>query len=1120
MRRRTFRLPALLALLLTATGPAFGAAALKPTFTVPPGLSANLVASEPMFANPVALSVAPDGTVYVTETRRRKANRLDIRNNPDWLNESLAFQTVAEREAFLRAQFAPENSEQNRRRVADLNQDGSHDWRDLTALSDSIHKLTDADFDGVAESATEFAGGFNTVATDIAAGVLVHGENVYATIAPDLWRLRDTNGDGVADERESLVDGFGVKIAYAGHNMHGVVMGPDGRLYWSVADMGSDRLPNEGAIFRCEPDGSNVEVFARGLRNPQEFAFDDYGNLFAADNDSDISDRERWYHVVEGADYGWRAWWQYQSGRQWGSEPDTYFMWTEERIWHLWTPEQGAWHMPPTAHIGPGPCGMTAYPGVGMGPEFNGSFFVALFTGSANNSGVYRYTVEPKGATFALTAEEPFLTGLVPTGLDFAPDGSGLYLADWAGGWDLNDQGRVWRVTSPAHLKDDATLETRALLREDLRSKPLPQLINLLAHANRNVRQDAQFAIASAGQSALVALHQTAFTHTNQLARIHALRALEQVNRRQPGALAGVIDLLDDPDPEIRAQTAGFLGDGGITRAADALTRRLNDDSARVRFFAAMSLGKLGHRPAFDAVVELLARNGKDDLFLRYAGIYALEHIGDVEAITGLTQHPSADVRIAAAVALRRLESAEVEAFLHDTDPLVVVEAARAINDLPLPPAMERLAELAEQKPANDWIARRALNANLRLGGVEHAKRVAAYAADVALPEVLRREALRILADWASPNVRDRVVGAYRPLDPESRDADAGRSAFAEVLPQLLAEEGALKADALELTDRMKLELPPATLAAWVADAEQTDGARIAALRLLQQARGDAAVEAAQQLLSDGPESTGLFAEALRIQAENDANGAVDQLAGTLGNDEISKAQAALRILAGNPSGSFRNALSVLLREAVDGRLDPRLQLDVREAAGRLNDSAINELQEQFDAGVTNQPLGSHRLTLRGGDAERGRDIFFNKTELQCVRCHQADAGDEIIGGNAAPNLAGIGSRRDREHLLESIVQPNAAFSEGYEQVVLTLENGDVISGQLKNETEDHLVLALPAADDEEALFADVAAMVERRVKKSEIVERKRGLSAMPEGLAELMTPFELRDLIEFLATE
>ncbi|MDA1265364.1 MAG: discoidin domain-containing protein [Planctomycetota bacterium] len=349
------------------------------------GLVAEVFAENPMLASPVAVHVDPSGAVFVTETQRRKKQNLDIRNNADWIDVELALGSVAEKEAFLRANLTPERSEENRRRVDDYNKDGSHDWRDLMAVPDRVHRLVDVDGDGGADEATVYADDLAGVVSGVAAGVFAHRGEVFVTQCPDVYRYRDTDGDGRADERDAIASGFGVHIAYGGHNMHGLIVGPDGRLYWSIGDIASDHHPWEGAVFRCWPDGSEFEVFARGLRNPQELAFDEYGDLFTGDNDGDFGDRERWVHVLAGADYGWRMNFQLQT-QSWGAPTGNYSVWIEDGLWRPPFEGRAAYAQPPVANIQDGPCGLTYYPGIGLDESFDGTFFLAHFRGGTNSS--------------------------------------------------------------------------------------------------------------------------------------------------------------------------------------------------------------------------------------------------------------------------------------------------------------------------------------------------------------------------------------------------------------------------------------------------------------------------------------------------------------------------------------------------------------------------------------------------------------------------------------------------------------------------------------------------------------------------------------------------------------
>jgi quinoprotein glucose dehydrogenase len=249
-----------------------------------PGLKVDLWAAEPLLANPVAFSFDEKGRAYVCETFRLGAGVDDIRGIMSWLDEELASRTVDERLGEMK------------RHLGDR-------FATYTNQSERIQLLEDRAGLGKADHSTVFADQFNSPVDGIGAGVLARGGNVWYANIPNLWLLRDTNNDGVADFRQSLHYGFGVRVGFLGHDLHGPRFGPDGKIYFSIGDRGSNIKvadgrtvgePDTGCVFRCNPNGSELEVFAYGLRNPQDLVFDQYGNLFTGDNNSDSGDQARW----------------------------------------------------------------------------------------------------------------------------------------------------------------------------------------------------------------------------------------------------------------------------------------------------------------------------------------------------------------------------------------------------------------------------------------------------------------------------------------------------------------------------------------------------------------------------------------------------------------------------------------------------------------------------------------------------------------------------------------------------------------------------------------------------------------------------------------------------------
>ena len=390
-------------------------------FRKPEGLEVELFAAEPLLANPVAFCIDDQGRVYVAETFRHHAGVTDNRSHMNWLDDDLASRTVADRVAmyrkYLGEEFATYGQEHERVRLLD-----------------------DTDGDGKADTATVFADGFNDPADGIGAGVLGTNGEVYYTCIPDLWLLARPRRRRQGRRAALAAPGYGVHVAFLGHDLHGLRIGPDGKLYFSIGDRGFNvetdgrrvSCPDTGAVLRCNPDGTELEVFATGLRNPQELAFDEFGNLFTGDNNSDSGDKARWVHVVEGGDSGWRMGYQYlaltagpgttrSSGiRSTRASPPT---------WSRRSPTS------PTA-----PRASPTIPARALPERYNDHFFLADFRGSISGSGVRAFAVRPKGASFELGESEQFLWAIVATDCDFGPDGE-LYFSDWVEGWDKPRQG-------------------------------------------------------------------------------------------------------------------------------------------------------------------------------------------------------------------------------------------------------------------------------------------------------------------------------------------------------------------------------------------------------------------------------------------------------------------------------------------------------------------------------------------------------------------------------------------------------------------------------------------------------------------------------------------------------
>jgi len=1053
---------------------------------LPAGLVARLWAAEPMLANPVAFNLDEQGRVFVAETHRYRTSVLDIRDIMWMLEDELANRDQDDFLATLRQHY------------------GEAGLAALSRESELLRLLEDTDGDGVADKSSVYADNFRTPLDGIASGVLARRGEVWFTNIPALWKF---TGRDRAETREEVFRGFGVRFNFTGHDFHGLVFGPDGRLYFSIGDRGAHvttregrvlAAPDTGSVFRMWPDGSGLELFATGLRNPQSLIFNEYGDLFTGDNDSDQGDEERLVHVVEGGDSGWRVGYQFAPRGRAGP-------WNEEKLWHPRHPGQPAYLLPPLCNIEDGPSGLAYHPGTGLTPAYLGHIFLTHFKGSVSNSGIFTYRLRPEGASYAVDAAAPFLTGALPTDVRFGPDGR-LYYSDWAEGWPKSRRGRIYTIADPARADDPLVREMRELIASDFTRKPEAELLALLAHADWRVRLEAQYTLAERGTASLPALTARANQPDAPApARRHALWALGQVAAHGPSVEATLRVLLTDAEAEIRAQAAKLAGDLGYAGAAAALTTALADPAARVRFFAAQSLGKLRTPAAVPALLAAARTNDDADAYIRHALVLGLAGCATSTELVALAQGASAAARRAALLALRRQESAEITAFLHDPDPLLVREAALAISDVPIAGALPALAELVAGPLADEPTGMRALNAAFRLGSSDHAAALGALARQADCPERLRTEAVVLLRQWSEPPARDRNVGIYRPLDPAPRDADAGRLILTGLAAELLAAGIPAVVQEAALAAIVSLQLAPLApaLHAVVTGPAHPAGLRIAALRALEQLSApDLAAAADAAIASDNAE---LRLAALPLATRFHPEGAPAVLARLAGSDVVAERRAAYTALAELADPAADDLLLAGLQALATGQVPAGAQLDLLEAAARRSDPRIAAVLATRDAALAGDPdpLAPFHVTLHGGRAGAGSRLFRNNPILQCSRCHRV--GDEA-GGEAGPNLAGIGARDSRELILEHILKPSARIAPGFQLVTVTRQDGQVVSGTLLEEGPESVRLRTGEVE-------------ETTLPRAAIARLESSPSGMPEVAALVLSKAEIRDLVAYVAS-
>ncbi|GLR71883.1 DUF7133 domain-containing protein [Agaribacter marinus] len=1077
---------------------------------IPEGMKIELWADETQTKNTGFFTFDDKGRMLVTEIGRIDKGTNDIRRMSKYMSiQDISIETMEDRLSMMKD---PKNQ-------------GKYPWSGYSKYSDYVKLLEDTNGSGQADKAHVFAGPFNDPLDGLAVGLITRDKDVYLTNIPNLWRLKDTTGDEVADEQEVMHTGFGTRMSFLGHDLHGLVWGPDGRLYFSLGDRGHSVTnkegqllhgPNMGGVFRMEADGSNLELIYSGLRNPQELTFDKYGNLFTADNDGDRTDTERVNHIVEGGDSGWRG--GHQSIMSfvdklklrsflYTGDPDVPTAWLVNNMSKPRMEEQPAFMLPGIAQLFTGPSGFTYNPSMYWGEEWRDSFFIAHMVGATTRSFVSTYKNIENGASFLTTPVKPIVHGINIPDLDFGPDGR-LYVSEFNyGGWKDADQGAIFTI-SPENASSEyknkvAKLQT--LLVQDYSSLETKRLGDLLSEDHMKIRQRAQFELVKRGSPATTLFKMIAFDSSKDtLARIHSIWGLSQSvfdDVIDKNALNALLPLLKDKNEQVRIQTAKVLGDHKVKFAADALVNALDDSHPQVQMYAAIGVGRIGHAPAVKKLINLIKQNKDKDLWLRHAYVMALKGI-DKSKWIDYANNDSTHVRMSVLLALRMLEDNDLAIFLNDSDTDIVAEAAFAIDDkemLELRPLLAKRLDssLPSNTAAKRYTHHRMINANYNEGTAQSATRLLDYAASIGLHDRLAAEALAAIEGWHDVNPIDPITG-------HATKANKQRDEITEIINQHIASVlQSVKDDALvqgmRLAEKYNYSIENDVLLAIAQDSQANARIRAQALNLIVSQGKIDSIKIAEPLLKDN--SVFMVSSAFKTIVNTDKDKAQTIASDILRGGGIVAKKAVLGQLSTIENDNLVSLLKGYLSELLAGSLDKRMALEVVNAAKESKSPQILAAVKKYDDSLIGKaPSEVYAVALEGGDAKTGEDIFFNNGAAGCMRCHRVNGvGSAFVG----PQLTGVGEQFSKEYLLRALVDPSAEIAIRYGSVTLILKSGETLTGTYMGEDEN----SISVKNGDTTVY-----------QKADVQEIKRAASGMPP-MNLLLSDREIRDVLAYLVS-
>lgn len=391
---------------------------------------------------------------------------------------------------------------------------------------------------------------------------------MYVATRAKVFRIKDTNGDDVADKEEEVAR-LETKGDYPHNGLSGLTFDLQGRLLFGLGEnlgepyklIGSDgRVLTGGGeggnIYRCSATGAGLEKLSTGLWNPFGICVDPAGRIFSVENDPDSSPPCRLIHVVPGGDFGY----QFRFGRS-GKHP--------LQAWDGELPGT----LPMVAGTGEAPCDVLPYHG-------------KLWVTSWGDYRIERFALRSVGGSFR-AEREVVVQGddqFRPVDFAVAPDGS-LYFTDWVSkSYPVHQLGRIWKLSwkqTPAKTEWTAVTAGEKIA-EAARQKVSWDAFNSL---DAFTHQAAVWGLAQHGTASDFSTKDWAAKSERQrLGLLEAVRLTPDANKRRDELIALG---LSDGSPDVRLFAVRWIADERLAEFRKALDAQLNADVNSVGLFQA-----------------------------------------------------------------------------------------------------------------------------------------------------------------------------------------------------------------------------------------------------------------------------------------------------------------------------------------------------------------------------------------------------------------------------------------------------------------------------------------------------------------------------------------------------